>query len=121
MTDSGNHHVTDLPYYDQGMIVDWSDQKRAFITTTDFDGNYDPARHLYLHLLYDGQLIATLPVMTNYVKGTLSAMVFDPYTNILYFVREYNDLQSQGELWGIGGVPPLPEGELIITPDAAKI
>ena len=119
-TDSGNHQVTDLPYYDQGMIVDWSDQKRAFITTTDFNGSYDPARHLYLHLLYDGQLIATLPVMANYVKGTLSAMVFDPYTNILYLSVNTTIYKVKVNYGGSAGFPPLPEGELIITPDAAK-
>ena len=117
-TGNGNHHVIDLPYYDQGLIVDWSDQKRAFIATTDFDGNYDPERHLYLHLLYDGQLIATLPVMANYERSTLSAMAFDPYTNMLYLAVETTIYKVQVNYGGSAGFPPLPEGELIITPDA---
>jgi len=118
-TGSGNHHVIDLPYYDQGLIVDWSDQKRAFIATTDFNGSYDPARHLYLHLLYDGQLIATMPVMANYERGSLSAMAFDPYTNMLYLSVETTIYQVKVNYGGSAGFPPLPEGELIITPDAA--
>jgi hypothetical protein len=118
-TGNGNHHVIDIPYYDQGLIVDWSDQKRAFIAMTDFDGNYDPARQLYLHLLYDGQLIATLPVMANYERGSLSAMAFDPYTNMLYLSVDTTIYQVQVNYGGSAGFPPLPEGELIITPDAA--
>jgi hypothetical protein len=118
ITGNGNHQVIDLPYYDQGLIVDWSDQKRAFIATTDFDGNYDPARYLYLHLLYDGQLIATLPVMANYDRGSLSAMVFDPYTNMLYLSVETTIYKVKVNYGGSAGFPPLPEGELIITPDA---
>ncbi len=118
-TGNGNHHVIDLPYFDQGLIVDWSDQKRAFIATTDFNGRYDPARHLYLHLLYDGQLIATLPVMTNYERRSLSAMAFDPYTNMLYLAVETTIYQVKVNYGGSAGFPPLPEGELIITADAA--
>jgi hypothetical protein len=118
-TSNGNHHVIDIPYYDQGMIVDWSDQKRAFIATTDFNGLYDPTRHLYLHLLYDGQLIATLPVMAGYERGSLSAMAFDPYTNMLYLAVETTIYKVKVNYGGSAGFPPLPEGELIITPDAA--
>jgi len=115
---NSNHHVIDLPYYDQGLIVDWSDQKRAFIATTDFNGNYDPARHLYLHLLYDGQLIATLPVMANYDRNSLNAMAFDPYTNILYLAVDTTIYKIKVNYGGSAGFLPLPEGELIITPDA---
>jgi len=116
-TGTGSHHVIDLPYYDQGMIVDWSDQKRAFIATTDFYGNYDPARHLYIHLLYDGQLIATLPVMTGYERGSLSSMAFDPYINVLYLAVDTTIYMVKVNYGGSAGFPPLPEGELIITPD----
>ena len=119
-TGNGNHHVFTVPYYDEDLIVDWSDQKRAFIVTTDFDGIYDPARHLYLHLLYDGQLISTLPVMTDYVRGSLSAMAFDPFTNILYLAVDTTIYQVKVNYGGSAGFPPLPEGELIITPDAAQ-
>jgi len=119
ITGNGNHHVIDLPYYDQGLIVDWSDQKRAFSATTDFDGNYDPEHHLYLHLLYDGQLIATLPVMVNYERGSLQAMAFDPYTNLLYLSVKKTIYQVKVNYGGSAGFPPLPEGELIITPGAA--
>ena len=118
-TGNGNHHVIALPYYDQGLIVDWSDQKRAFIATTDFDGNYDPERHLYLLLLYDGQLIATLPVMANYERGSLSSMAFDPYTNMLYLSVDAVIYKVKVNYGGSAGFPPLPEGELMITPDAA--
>jgi hypothetical protein len=118
-TGNGDHHVIDLPYYDQGLIVDWSDQKRAFIATTDFNGSYDPARHLYLHLLYDGRLIATLPVMADYERGSLSAMAFDPYTNMLYLAVETTIYKVKVNYGGSAGFPPLPEGALIITPDAA--
>lgn len=117
-TGTGNHHVINLPYYDQGLIVDWSDQKRAFIATTDFNGTYDPERHLYLHLLYDGQLIATLPVMVDYERGSLSAMAFDPYTNMLYLAVETTIYMVKVNYGGSAGFPPLPEGELIVTPDA---
>jgi len=118
-TSNGNHHVIDLPYYDQGLLVDWSDQKRAFIATTDFDGNYDPERHLYLHLLYDGQLVATLPVMANYERGSLSAMAFDPYVNVLYLAVDTTIYMVKVNYGGSAGFPPLPEGEIIITPDEA--
>ncbi len=118
-TGNGNHHVIDLPYYDQGLIVDWLDQKRAFIATTDFDGLYDSERHLYLHLLYDGQLIATLPVMINYERNSLSAMVFDPYTNMLYLSVKTTIYKIKVNYGGSAGFPPLPEGELILTPGAA--
>ncbi len=117
-TGSGSHHVIDIPYYDQGLIVDWSDQKRAFIATTDFNGSYDPARQLYLHLLYDGQLIATLPVTANYVRGSLNAMAFDPYTNTLYLSVDTTIYKVKVNYGGSAGFPPLPEGQLIITPDA---
>ncbi len=117
-TASGSHQLIDIPYYDQGMIVDWSDQKRAFIATTDFDGTYDPARYLYLHLLYDGQLIASLPVMASYVRGSLSAMAFDPYTNMLYLSVETTIYKIKVNYGGSAGFPPLPEGELIVTPGA---
>ncbi len=118
-TGGGSHQVIDLPYYDQGMIVDWSDQKRAFIATTDFDGNYDPARQLYLHLLYDGQLVASLPVMANYTRNSLSAMAFDPYTNLLYLSVGAAIYQVKVNYGGSAGFPPLPEGELIVTPGVA--
>ena len=117
-TGNGNHHIIDIPYYDQGLVVDWFDQKRAFIATTDFDGIYDPSRHLYLHLLYDGQLIATLPVMANYDRGSLSAMTFDPYTNMLYLAVDTTIYKVKVNYGGSAGFPPLPEGELIITPGA---
>jgi hypothetical protein len=118
-TGNDNHQVTDIPFYDQGMTVDWSDQKRAFIATTDFDGVYDQDHHLYLHLLYDGQLITTLPVITNYERGSLSAMVFEPYTNMLYLAVETTIYKIKVNYGGSAGFPPLPEGELIITPDEA--
>ncbi|MBN1887726.1 MAG: hypothetical protein JW850_07035 [Thermoflexales bacterium] len=118
-TGNGNHHVIDLPYYDQGLIVDWSDQKRVFIATTDFDGNYDPERHLYLHLLYDGQLIATLPVMVDYARNSLTAMAFDPYANMLYLAVETTIYMVRVNYGGSAGFPPLPAGELVITPHAA--
>jgi|GEM_PF-5187487 len=118
ITESRNHRVIPLPYYDQGLIVDWYDQKRAFIATTDFYGNYDPYRHLYLHLLYDGQLIATLPVMIDYERGSLNAMAFDPYTNMLYLAVDTTIYKVRVNYGGSAGFPPLPEGELIVTPDA---
>ena len=118
-TDSRDHRVIDLPYYDQGLIVDWSDQKRVFAATTDFDGTYDPERRLYLHLIYDGQLIATLPVTANYERGSLSAMAFDPFTNMLYLAVDTTIYKVQVNYGGSAGFPPLPAGEQVITPAMA--
>ena len=119
-TGDGNHQLTAVPYYDQGLIVDWYDQKRAFNATTDFAGNYDPERYLYLHLLYDGQLIATLPVMADYERGSLNAMAFNPYTNMLYLAVNTTIYQVKVNYGGSAGFPPLPEGEIVITPGAAQ-
>lgn len=115
----GSHQVIDLPYYDQGLLVDWSDQKRVFIATTDFDGNYDPDRQLLIHLLYDGQLIATLPVMVDYERGTLSALAFDPYTNLLYLAVEATIYKIKVNYGDATDYPALPAGALNLTPQAA--
>lgn len=119
-TGNGNHHLIGLPYYDQGLIVDWFDQKRVFIATADYDGIYDPERRLYLHLLYDGQLVATLPVMAGYERGSLSALAFDPYTNMLYLSVKTTIYKVKVNYGGSAGFPSLPEGESIITPDTAE-
>lgn len=112
------HRVIDLPYYDQGLLVDWFDQKRVFVATSDFEGRYDPQRYLYLHLIYDGQLIATLPVMADYTRGDLSAMAFDPHTNLLYLAVDRVIYKVQVNYGGTAGFPPLPQGEGVITPGA---
>ena len=46
-------------------------------------------------------------------------MALDPYTNMLYLAVETTIYQVKVNYGGSAGFPPLPEGELIITPDAA--
>lgn len=118
-TSAGAHHVVGLPYYDQDLLVDWFDQKRVFIATADFDGDYDPDRRLYLHLLYDGQLIASLPVMAGYELNSLDAMTFDPYTNTLYLAVKSIIYRVRVNYGGTAGYPPLPSGEADLAPAVA--
>jgi hypothetical protein len=48
----------------------------------------------------------------------LSAMVFDPYTNMLYVAVDATVFKIKVNYGGSAGFPPLPEGDLIITPEA---
>lgn len=108
----GNHKVINLPYLDQGMIVDWSDQKRAFIATYDAFGDYDSESRLHLHLLYDGELVFSLPVMSHYPRRSLSAMAFDPNANVLYLAVEQAVYMVKVNY----PTPQLPQVSPIIAP-----
>lgn len=120
ITAAADHQVTGLPYYDQGLLVDWSDSKRVFAATTDHDGVYDPQRRLWLHLLYDGQLLGSLPVMPDYVRGSLKAMTFDPFTRILYLAVNTSIYRVKVNYGGVSDYPPLPTGEAELAPGAAQ-
>ncbi len=117
---AANHQVVGLPYYDQGLLVDWFDPKRVFVATTDYDGLYDPQRRLLLHLLYDGQVVASLPVMTDYTRSSLKAMAFDPVTRILYLAVNTSIYRIKVNYAATAGYPPLPAGEADLTPGAAQ-
>jgi hypothetical protein len=78
--------VRELTYGDlYDVYVDWYDPQRVFVATIDHYGSYDPDDGLYLHLIYDGVVVDTLQLMTNYDEyDGLRGMVFDPYHRQLY-------------------------------------
>ena len=92
----------DYRYGDQGILaVDPHDPRRAFLTTSDLTGAYDPATWLTLHMLYDDVVVASLPLLRGYQTGWLRAMTFDPASNRLYLA-----LNDAIYVVAVGGVPP---------------
>jgi hypothetical protein len=115
--------VVPLTYRDQNFVhVDWYDPKRVFVATSDGfcrgDSPYDPSCGLYLHLIYDGVLVDSLLLMTNYQLGGLKDMAFDPYERVLYLTVE-DRVMAVRVNYGAGAAPVAPAvGSDVITPEA---
>jgi hypothetical protein len=111
-----------LPYRDQNFVlVDWYDSKRVFVATSDAfcrgDGPYDPSCGLYLHLIYDGALVDSLLLMTDYPPDGLKDMAFDPYDRLLFLTVEDSVMVVRVN-YGAGAAPVAPAvGSHVITPD----
>lgn len=112
-----------LTYRDQNFVhVDWYDAKRVFVATSDGfcrgDSPYDPSCGLYLHLIYDGTLVDSLLLMTDYQLGELRDMAFDPHDRLLYLTVEDGVMVVRVN-YGAGAAPVAPAvGSDIITPEA---
>jgi hypothetical protein len=112
------HQVITLQYGDEGFVhVDWADPRRAFVVT--FDGFYnDPSQGLYLHLLYDGQVVDTLRLMEDYDEvDDLAGMVYDPWHGRLYLL-----VGSRVIVVGVSGAEPPPAGATAtIAPEGGSL
>jgi len=119
--------VLSLQYADEGfMHVDFYDANRAFVATADEGGYYDPTLSLYLHLIYDGTLVDTLPLLQGYeeYEAPLRGMAFDPYHRRLYLTVGSSVMVVQVN-YGAGPAPPppivasaaiFPEGGTLVAP-----
>ena len=111
-----------LTYRDQNFVhADWYDAKRVFVATSDafcrWNGAYDPSCGLYLHLIYDGTLVDSLLLMTDYQPNGLKDMAFDPYNRLLYLTVENSVMVVQVN-YGAGAAPvALIVGSQIVTPE----
>jgi hypothetical protein len=84
-TDAQVEQVITLLYGDESFVhVDWWNPRRVFVVT--FDGFYnDPDQGLYLHYLYDGQVLDSVRLMEDYDEyDGLRGMAFDPWHRRLY-------------------------------------
>ena len=110
-TDNQLAQVIELTYGDlYDVHVDWYDPKRVFVATIDHYGNYDPDDGLYIHLIYDGVVVDTLQLMTNYDEyDGLRGMAFDPYHRQLYLTVGSSVMVVQVN-YGAGppSLPPPP-------------
>jgi hypothetical protein len=96
----------DLTYEDAGEpLVDWYDTRRVFIATSDYYTNPTPG--LYLHLVYDGTVVDSLLVKSNYdrTNNPFRHMAFDPRNRRLYMGVGTEILVVQVNY----GLPPLVE------------
>ena len=106
-------------YGDQDIVaVDSHDPRRVFITTSDYNGNYDGEQWLTLHMLYDDVVVASLPLIQGFgnQKNLLRDMVYDPVSSRLFL-----SVDESIVVVDVGGVPPAelwPEPvTATITPD----
>lgn len=124
------HHesleVIELTYGDKGkVLVDDSDPKRVFLTT--FDGFYnDPEQGLYLHLIYDDQVVDTLQLTQGFDEyAGPRGMFYDAYSQRLYLTLDTRVMVVKVN-YGAAPPPPPPlvvsatiepEGGYLATPD----
>jgi hypothetical protein len=117
-TDAQVEQVITLKYGDESLVmVDWWDPRRVFVVT--FDGFYnDPSPNLYLHYLYDGQVIESLILMDDYDEyNGLRGMAFDPWHGRLYLTVGSTVLAV-----GVRGGDPLPtKASAEITPEGGTV
>jgi len=118
--------VIQLLYQDQAaVVVDWYDPRRLFVLTAD-DGWNDSTLPLYLHLIYDGHVVASLRLLEGYDSSDGAALAFDPYTNRLYVATGSSILVvrvdmgmapascATAEVGPLGGAVSSPDGEVTL-------
>jgi len=111
-TDHQSLQVIELTYGDKGIVlVDDYDPKRVFLTT--FDGFYnDPEQGLYLHLIYDDQVVDTLLLAQEFDEyAGPRGMVFDPYSRRLYLTLDTRVMVVQVNY----GTEPSPLPPVVVS------
>ena len=97
----------ELQYFQQKSFeVDWHDGNRAFVLTNDFFGN-SQLDQLLLHMIYDGQLVDTIPLANNWDGGFDLDLVFDPYSRKLFITDDETLYVVQVNIGA--GAPPSPQ------------
>ena len=103
------------------VLVDSYDPKRVFVAAFDHYYN-DPDQALYLHLIYDGVMVDTLQLLTDYDEYSgLRGMVFDPQLRRLYLTVDTRILVVDVDYGSPPAPPPLVTASALILPEGGSL